>query len=276
MMKGEMIKMTDEMAKKIEVSRHGEETDGWQRKLSYSRAKAIANVAQENYIIPPIVLLKTDGRLLVLDGQHRLEGWKIAKYDLWAYVLSATKAQAVDNFIIMNTRQRRISMKHRLTIDRNPLIGRLRALADKHKVTYSQALAVISGVLGGQWRLYTVRDSGNMHGRKPEEADFRMADNILSIWANDDRWKENAVHDGYRKIGAIFAVAYICGKMPEKYEQTVELLKGINFKKAGTIAKFIGTSGVARKLTVQYMMDYLMKNRPSGARAAIAKEAVHA
>lgn len=72
----------------------------WQRRLKLSRACAIGNNYNKYKWDVPKVLLNTDGRLYVIDGQHRIFGaFKAGREEVVVEIMECGMEEAIDLFI---------------------------------------------------------------------------------------------------------------------------------------------------------------------------------
>lgn len=240
----QLIKIDDNWLSKIEVVRHAEAEDGFQRKLNMNRAKEISSYMKNGHDVAPIYIGKIGDRYICIDGQHRLEARKMKPFNLYGIVVEKDLKTATDEFEAMNTMNAKVSLSHRLKISNVPLAKFIRGCASKHGVDVKTVYAIVKGL--SVWN--ALRD---YRGEFPKAIKDKT-EIILEFWMKDKRWKSKS--SVYSKPGILTVVGQLCRKK-SSIKPLLKQLASLDYSKQGSLYIHYGTGGACLK----FMRDYILK-----------------
>ena len=247
-----IVVVDSKLAEQIEIIRFGEDHNGFQRKLSNDRVAKMAAALSNGTVCPPILLGDLRGRLIMLDGQHRFEAWKksIGAFTLEAKIISLIDMnQAKKLFVDLNSYQKRVGLKLRLSVDPSEYAYRLRSIAKKYQISVTDAQSLMIGILG-TWKFYVDSAAAITNSQ------WELADRILSCWSKDKRWLKGV--NVYSRPGVLRVVADIAVRS-RNIEGTLNEIKGLDFSIGSKIARLYGGSSTSQKIMKQIIHEYIAK-----------------
>lgn len=243
--------VSEPLAGKIKIKRWGEGVGGFQRPLRLDVVQEIARAAENPaFVTDSILVARIDHELYIIDGQHRLEGWKLRHYALAVTIVDVTLKEARDIFSVIDSKHRKLTANHQLGISQDEHAVLSRKLGVKHDVAPRIASFFLSGaVKATDWR----RAQAEEYPLAYEAADLLMA-----AWLKDKRWKNATVY-AFRKPTVIRAVAKLVRDATDKPRLIRSLLEAtsINWTLKGTAMRESGSTGEAAIKT--YITDKLMR-----------------
>lgn len=245
-----MLKMeilSKESLAKIEVLRRGEVPEGFQRPLKEWKVTQIVTSAKAGRMIPAVSLARIGDRLVVIDGQHRVEARKIHDFELAAYIKPRTIEDAVKDFIVCNSTASRVSLSLILDIDPSKFGEQIRSLAWKNNATVQQAYNLIIGISG--------RDKAKVGA--VEKADWDLAHKILEDWSKDKRWTK---HEQFYSRPGVLSVIGSLSKGNKTPDKLLAKIKAMKFEKGSPLAVRYGTSGTSQAAMKDLIARTLIKS----------------
>lgn len=250
--------MTKALSEKIEIARFGELGDkGFQRPLDSNRAKKMAKELGNGSICPPIVVGDLRGRLLLMDGQHRLEAWKISgcAFSLEAKIVPLVDLnQAKKWFCEINGTQKRVSARLRIMIDPCEYAFRCRAMGKKFDLHPMDINSVLCGVAGVYMTIGS--SGGSKDVSRLTNDSWSAAERMLDCWSKDKRWAKGP--NVYRKPAVLRAVAHVAARTKD-LEGTLNELKSMDFSMSGKMARWQGGSHATQKMMRELIYEYVAK-----------------
>ena len=243
-----MIKINQEWVDKIKFSRLHEDKDGFQRPWNIKRSREIVDCVNKGGHMPPIFIAKVNGELFLLDGQHRLEAWKMHNYPLYGLIKSMSADEMRRNFVEINTKAVSVSLGHRLTVDASPMAEAIRRLAKKYDVGINRVYHLMTGV--------TLRHTLPTDHVFTSE-DISLADTILKIWTNHRKWTtERTVNDCYNAPGILKFVGRMIRKLGNPEKNLVKL-QNLDYTRGGPIFQIQGTSNASQSHLVAHVYKFV-------------------
>lgn len=234
--KERVVEVTQDIVDKIEVLRFkADSKNGFQRELHHGRASVIARAAKEGTFIPPIFVAELpDKRLILIDGQHRLQAYKLSKFPLKAIVFSEkTVKDAASQFIDTNTHAVRVSLGFRLNVDPGPDARWMRDLAAKYETNPRVIYNTVVGIVG--------KHHFNSGGRRVNKHGRELAERIFEDWCSDKRWNDRAYV--YSSIAVLKMVGTLAGESTNPHE-VIKFMKGLDWERRSRLGSVTGSSWV--------------------------------
>lgn len=181
--------MTAGELSQVEVYRASEREDGFQR---VARDKKIHEIAKHlevlkakgrNSDFPEILIANVNGKLICIDGQHRLAAHIQVGMNARVHVESMSLNDAVDRFIRDNGKSTPLRKPELAMSARTELAKQIRALAKTYNAGIPQVMQLLTGMRGALSDLVVA-------GPGLTDQENRTAGAILEVWTRDDRWLE--------------------------------------------------------------------------------------
>lgn len=251
-MKSYYEKLTADVAARIGIPRYSEDSrKGYQRKLNSKKVTGIVEWSQkQDAYVPAIgVAVMPDGRLFIMDGQHRLEAWRIKPYDLGIEFRPLNKmVGVVDNFIKINTAQTKTALALTSAVSLDPTFVKMRDLAIELKCDHTVVLYFIRGFMKNNHIT-----PGSTEYDVPNDC-FSTAKIVLSAIIN--KQKKIDKDGGFLGRSFIEAVGIVVRDGQNKDTATVaKAIAEINLKKGSPIRNMYGSS----RTCVARMRDHVIK-----------------
>lgn len=243
--------LSDELAASVVVKRISKDPGGYQRDQSENKVLGVIEAARKGSPVPPIIIVQTETGYECLDGQHRLEAWKRAKFPLGACIVKKNGFSVGGAFCAINGNQTRVSLSLRLKVDDNKEIVRLREFAERFKMNVHQAYSIVAGATPGRTL------------RLVNEESWRLASKAAKVWRNDKRWNNPSSY--YSKGGTLQLVGWFARTSTGNLEQTLTVLKQMDFSKTGTFRELYGCNSKNQTLMRNRAMKFILSHQPKAA-----------
>lgn len=223
-----MVDVDDNFSSKIVIHRHKD--GGFQRPLRTQRLGVIAKEMSEGSICPPITVAHVGDKFILVDGQHRLEAWKLQNFPLKAMVYAMkSEDEANEAFITMNRERVRVSRTHVIKVSTEDVAVRTREMAEKFKVTNQHVFQLLCGIAN-------VKD--------PFRADitedhWKLLLKTLMFWSGQRRWGRE--DNCFSRPGVLMMVGYFVGKS-SSVDSVLRDLSKLDYSNSGKLSKCCGTS----------------------------------
>lgn len=227
-----VVDVDEALARKIWIVRPDDEIKGgFQRELSKKRIPQMVRDLTGDVICPAIDVADIKGTLYLVDGQHRLEAWRIKHFPLKAQVHKmGSMEEAAISFIGINNNAKRARLAHRLRVDPGAQAKAIRELASEFGLQPSVVFRIL-------WAI----NSHNLQNNATTREDFALARTVLESWADDKRWGKDSY---YSKTGVLAVVAQVVKRSKHPKSALAEL-KNMDFSRSGPFATRYGTGGSA-------------------------------
>lgn len=236
-------RVTGENRSKFEVFRF-DGKNGFQRKLDESRAKSMADAFSNGDHCPDILVADVDGRLLIIDGQHRHMARGYRPFYISAKIIPMTMEKAAHTFILMNSTGKRVPLSLRLSVSQDDASVRIRDISKTVGCSIPFAYRAILGSSGKTWLPV---------GSSVTNKESAMAAFVSYLWLKN-KTKPGGIYERPSTVQAVCAL--VRGMENSKAAPLVErIIRKANFRKDGALAARCGTSGASQK----FMRDYLMR-----------------
>lgn len=271
---GAMCVLDRQLAKYLEVDHFTKDdtTDkpsGFQRKHTRSRNDIIARDSNKGAFLPPIVVANVDGKLLVVDGQHRLRAIEFNEFQhtVWVNIVEMNYEQAKKSFIEINTKNKKVDLNHILEVDAHPTTKKIRRIASAlgvdsdNTVSKRQVMYCLMGITNSSSYPHLIEGT-------IDPKDFELVEMFLREWVKDDRW-----HNPTRSIFSHNSVLKLVCKFCKRYEDfsNEKPIDWINrfkeaqfgkfdiFNKAGILAKLAGVSQGNQMQMRDFLLEKVFK-----------------
>lgn len=239
----QLVDVTPELAARVIVARAAE--GGFQRKLDRKRLPEMVEVLGGGAHCPPISIAVVNGKYLLIDGQHRLEAWRVKAFPLKATVARmASLDEAATAFINLNREQKKVTLQHILTVSGGDYAVRVRRMAAECKVS----LAHVHNLMAG------ITDRKDPLKADVTEAHWGLAAKVMAAWMRNRRWGNEA--SVYSNVGVLRLVGHFCGKA-KAVESTIKDLQSLDYSKAGPLGRVEGSSWGAQQKMKAVFFKYL-------------------
>jgi hypothetical protein len=218
---------------------------GFQRKLRRDRLTEISTALNDGAICPPITIGKVGSKHILIDGQHRLEAWKLKPFPMKACIITLKdEDEAVESFVSMNREQKRVSLIHVLRVSNTEYAEQVRDLADRCKVTIPHIHNLMVSIC--------MLPSGKLP--QPDDKQWKLAAKIMSTWMAQKRWgrQENV----FSVPGVLMLVGYFTAKASNPDSMLKDLLR-FDYARQSAIGRMVGTSYGAQKKMKAYVYKAL-------------------
>lgn len=245
-----VVVMTEALAAKLEVPRLKDTKDGFQRNLrGNAECVRMANLFATGIDCPPIMVNDIGGRLVVMDGQHRLHAWTLKHFPMFVVI---TKKESIKDsaksFVAVNGTSVRVSLIHRLRVDPSHYAQKIRALCEKYNLHITQASSLMIGIIG-QGTYYH-------NPCQATEEQFSLADTVLTHWVASDMWGKKAYV--YSWPAVLKMVGALCSKS-SKPHVVINKLRKLNYSKVGGLAARAGSSGASQRRMREFVYKFLIE-----------------
>lgn len=236
-----IVEVNQALANRIEVDHLKD--GGYQRTLDTGRLREMSEtLSRKGRFVPPIILAQHGNRLSIVDGQHRLEAWKLGNFTLQAMIVPISdRKEAARAFVDINAKQRRVARPHILQIADDEWSVEVRRLA---KVTGCSLLQAHGAMLGCSRRVF----SGE--ACKVTEEMPLICEKVINTWMRDKRW--NAPQSGcFSKPGILNIACAMCKHEQDEKKMDVILKKllALNYGEESAINYVYGTGRKSILLT---------------------------
>ena len=243
-----IVDVNQAFAKKIQI--HRLKDRGFQRELRKERLKDMARDLSNGSICPPIMVAKIGNTLTLVDGQHRLEAWKISEYPLKAFVFDTKDMKtAATTFVKINSTSRRVTREHIINVSDDEWSVEVRAMARRLGVTLLQA----HNALAGQFSTGSTAFSTLL---QINDNRIAIAELVLTTWKRDKRWdaENNGVFD---KNGIIKMAAFLVSR-DNKPDAFLKRLLTLDYGSQSGMALCYGT-GYAKQMQLRKYAEKLLR-----------------
>ncbi len=247
----QFVEITRELGDKIEVMRyhHKDNPEGFQRPLNTMKATYAADRLSGGLTnCPPIMLGRIGSRIICVDGQHRLQAWKLRKFPLFAVIYEYQSIEAMSrDFDNINTYMAKVTLNHRLAVSPNPYPKRCRKTALELGVSARDVHYTLMGLS---------EHGAGFYQQHIPEATWKIGERILKRWTSDPRWaKKDQV---YHKRGILRVVGIMCRKA-KAVDTVVSKMQEMNYEDGQPISMIQGTGSTEAKDMREYFIRHLMK-----------------
>jgi hypothetical protein len=249
--KTEVVEVTPELVNGIEVLRFDKKVNpyGFQRQLDARKARRAADtLAGGKAYCPPIILGKVGSKLIVVDGQHRLEAWKQRKFPLQAVINHYDSIEhAAMDFDTINAHGSKVSLRHRLNVSPALYHRKVREIARKYGVEPTKVHYTMVGIIGHD-RLYRMK--------VVRREEWELGEWIISQWIRDPRWALKG--QVYSSAGALRIAGGFISKAKDRKVMLGKLQK-MEFFRSGALSRVLGSSNSAYQQSRQYVSNWLIR-----------------
>lgn len=225
----------------------------YQRPINPDRIPEIKTAVAGGVWVPPVTLAETDGELYIMDGQHRLEARRQMDFELLAVIVPMSRDVAIKNFLITNTSSRKVSLKHRLSVDPSEPARKVRDLAKEFEASPQQVYAVLSGLFGingSDYNSVISRDS------KGTAFNLEKTREFLAYWTKDTRWNGGG-KTIYDKPMVLRLVSNLASREKDWMGAVRKMRNGLDFTMESTLGR--KRSGHGSGIVTRNMRDFIME-----------------
>lgn len=247
----ELVEVTPELSEQFKIVHLKD--GGFQRALNVSRVDVMVDDIKANgSIVPPIVVARTKEGMIVVDGQHRLEAYRKAKYRLSALIVDGmTEKEATASFVAINRKARRVSLTHVLNVDPSEYATMVRKLGDKYGASNRQAHYALVGAFGRE--TYYKHKRTGFEIKREHLASVEL---VLATWSRDKRWDNDS--QCFNRCAIIQAVTDIVVKAKNKGAVIKKLLDA-NYTRQGPLFSKASLSGASQNILRNWFLAYLFE-----------------
>lgn len=245
-MNEKIVAVDEELASRIEIIRHrADHKIGFQRELDHDRVRGITRAVKEGTFIPPIFVGELpDKRMVLIDGQHRLQAYRFQKFPLTAIIYKEDSVKtAAAQFIATNANGVRVSLGFRLKVDPGPDAKWMRELADRYETSPNTIYSLVVGITG--------KHKFNSEGRRANKHSRELTERIMETWTRDKRWNDRA--HLYSSVAALKVVGTIAGESTNP-TSTIKYLMGLDWTKRSRLGAITGSSWVFQDKMYKFIL----------------------
>lgn len=221
-------------------------TADFNRRLRGEKVKAIGEAVEQGLIMPPIIVYKADGKLHIIDGQHRYAARLKKEFPLSVVILDIPKKQAIRNFLAMNSEGARVPLSHRLKVDPREMATFVRAMCQKYTARIGSVYNLMKGL--------KVKYGASVVNATFSKDEYALAEKILDQWSNDPRWTDRK--ETYWKPPIMQTVGRLCAEKKEtggSVDVLIKRLKGFDYRIGGEISKMAAAGFASQKMLANYL-----------------------
>lgn len=240
-----LVDVTKELANKVEVMRAADTRGGFQRKLDSKRLPEMTRVLGGGAHCPPIAVAVVGGKWILIDGQHRLEAWKMKAFPLKATVTHmSTVDDAAKAFINLNREQKKVPLQHILSVSNDDYPVRVRRMTEDCKVTLAHIHNLMCGITGRKDPLKA----------DVTEAHWALAAKVMSVWMKNRRWGNPT--SVYSNVGVLRMAGHFAGKTKTP-DTVLRDMQSMDYSTGGPLGRVEGSSWSAQAKMQAVFFKYL-------------------
>ena len=183
------IRLTVAELKKLGISKIVD--GGYQRDLSEKSVTGLVGFMKANPdLVPSILVAVINGKLYIIDGQHRVEASIRLNTPIWAELICMTEQDAARVFFLTaNTKQRRVLTEVALAASNNPVAVTTRAMAAQFNSRRDHIKRMTSGYVNG----LTAKFFDIIDPNAEFPADVKsIVTAVMEVWTSSPNWKPEA------------------------------------------------------------------------------------
>lgn len=229
------------------IETHRKTDGGFQRPLQGGRLQEISEHMKNGGFIPPITVANIKGRYILIDGQHRLEAWRLRHYPLMANVSDfSSEGEAADAFVDINAEAKRVSLLHVLGVSSGEYATTVREMAVKFDVSIRVVHNLIGGILNKQ----------NAIKMPITIAQWDLARKVLVTWTIQKRW--GMPNNVFANAGILRLVGYFTARASNPESMLKDMLT-LDYGRQSPLGRMSGTSFNSQKEMRQFVYETIAK-----------------
>lgn len=229
------------------IETHRKSDGGFQRQLQGERLQKISEHVKSGGFCPPITVASIKGRYILIDGQHRLEAWRLRHYTLMANVTEfVSEGEAADAFVDINAEAKRVSLAHVLSVSSGEYATSVREMAEKFDVSIRVVHNLIGGIVNKQ---NAIKFPVTVHH-------WELARKVLAVWTIQKRW--GMPNNVFAHAGVLRLVGYFAARASNTESMLKDMLN-LDYGRQSHIGRMTGSSFNSQKEMRQFVYESIAK-----------------